>query len=146
MAREAAKQARRAWVPVVRPLATTADLVGGATFVLHEEATLALSTVDLPDAGDIVLVVGSRNSSNTNRLVDVALSHGRPAYRVDGADELVHDWFGPNQTVVVTARASAPESRVAECVEFLEQHFAAIVEERGTRQEHFEFPLPAEVR
>ena len=95
---------------------------------------------------DVVLVVGSRNSSNTNRLVDVAHHHGRPAYRVDGADELDHGWFGPDQTVVVTAGASAPEDRVVECVEFLERHFAATVEERGTRQENFEFPLPVEVR
>jgi 16S rRNA (uracil1498-N3)-methyltransferase len=54
--REAAKQARRSWVPVVEPLASTADI--RATFILHEAASLPLSTVELPSSGDIVLVVG----------------------------------------------------------------------------------------
>lgn len=57
-AREAAKQARRAWLPVVAPLAATGEVAGRAAFVLHEEAAARLSTVDLPGAGDIVLVVG----------------------------------------------------------------------------------------
>ena len=57
-AREAAKQARRTWVPVVEPLAATPKIAARATFVLHEEATLPLSTVELPAGGDIVLVVG----------------------------------------------------------------------------------------
>jgi 4-hydroxy-3-methylbut-2-enyl diphosphate reductase len=99
----------------------------------------------LPEA-DVVLVVGSRNSSNTNRLVDVARSHGRAAYRVDAADELERDWFNDAQTVVLTAGASAPEERVTQCIEFLERFFDAVVEERGTRREHVEFPLPLEVR
>jgi 4-hydroxy-3-methylbut-2-enyl diphosphate reductase len=104
------------------------------------------SLKDLLPEADVVLVVGSRNSSNTNRLVDVAQRHGTPAYRVDGADELDHGWFATHQTVVITAGASAPEERVAECVEFLERCFGADVEERGAWREHFEFPLPAEVR
>jgi 16S rRNA (uracil1498-N3)-methyltransferase len=57
-AREAAKQARRAWHPTVAPLASTAALAGRLHLVLHEEATVPLSTVELPTGGEIVLVVG----------------------------------------------------------------------------------------
>jgi 16S rRNA (uracil1498-N3)-methyltransferase len=57
-AREAAKQSRRAWLPVVAPAASTREAAARATFVLHEEATARLSTVDLPATGEIVLVVG----------------------------------------------------------------------------------------
>ena len=57
-AREAAKQARRAWYPLVAPLASTAALAGRVHLVLHEEATQALSTVELPAGVEIVLVVG----------------------------------------------------------------------------------------
>lgn len=57
-AREAAKQARRAWLPVVAPAASTREAATRATYVLHEEATARLSTVDLPVTGEIALVVG----------------------------------------------------------------------------------------
>ncbi len=57
-AREAAKQARRAWLPVVADVATTAAVAGRATLVLHEDATEPLSAVDLPASGEVVLVVG----------------------------------------------------------------------------------------
>ncbi|MEH1128091.1 16S rRNA (uracil(1498)-N(3))-methyltransferase [Micromonospora sp. CPCC 206061] len=57
-AREAAKQARRAWLPVVAPPASTREAATRATFVLHEEATARLSTIDLPATGEIALVVG----------------------------------------------------------------------------------------
>ncbi len=58
VAREAAKQARRAWLPVVSPPSSTGALAARVTFVLHEEATARLSTVELPAAPEIVLVVG----------------------------------------------------------------------------------------
>ncbi|MCW6008051.1 16S rRNA (uracil(1498)-N(3))-methyltransferase [Micromonospora sp. CPCC 205371] len=57
-AREAAKQSRRTWLPVVAPLASTREAAARATFVLHEEATARLSTIDLPATGEIGLVVG----------------------------------------------------------------------------------------
>lgn len=57
-AREAGKQARRAWLPVVAKAASTREVAGRATFVLHEEAKERLTTVDLPTAGEIALVVG----------------------------------------------------------------------------------------
>ncbi|OYV92687.1 MAG: 4-hydroxy-3-methylbut-2-enyl diphosphate reductase, partial [Planctomycetia bacterium 21-64-5] len=99
----------------------------------------------LPEA-DAVLVVGSRNSSNSNRLVEVAREFGRPAWLVDGAAELDADWFTGKQTLIVTAGASAPEDLVADCVRVLCEWFDATVEEHSLREEMVEFPLPIEVR
>jgi 16S rRNA (uracil1498-N3)-methyltransferase len=69
-AREAAKQSRRAWVPVVEPPASTKDLVGrvGGALVLHETATARLSTVELSLAGDVVLVVGPEGGITPDEL------------------------------------------------------------------------------
>jgi 4-hydroxy-3-methylbut-2-enyl diphosphate reductase len=99
----------------------------------------------LPRA-DAVLVVGSRNSSNSNRLAEVAREFGCPAWLVDGAAELEPQWFTGKQTVVVTAGASAPEDLVQECVAALCDWFGATVEEHSVREEQIEFPLPVEVR
>lgn len=69
-AREAAKQARRPWIPIIggSPDVPTSALVGRATFVLHEEATERLSTVDLPAAGEIVLVIGPEGGIDQREL------------------------------------------------------------------------------
>lgn len=69
-AREAAKQARRAWLPTVEPATTTRALVArdGTAFVLHEEADVRLSAVDLPTAGEIVLVVGPEGGITDEEL------------------------------------------------------------------------------
>ena len=95
---------------------------------------------------DAVLVVGSRNSSNSNRLVEVAREFGCPAWLVDGANEIDAEWFTGKQTIVVTAGASAPDNLVAECVRTLCEWFNATVEEHSLREELVEFPLPVEVR
>lgn len=95
---------------------------------------------------DAVLVVGSRNSSNSNRLVEVAREFGCPAWLVDGAAEIDAEWFSGKQTVVVTAGASAPDDLVADCVRVLGEWFGATVEEHSLREELVEFPLPVEVR
>ena len=95
---------------------------------------------------DAVLVVGSRNSSNSNRLVEIAREFGCSAWLVDDAAELNGDWFAGKETVVVTAGASAPEDLVSRCVETLCDWFGATVEEHALREEQVEFPLPLEVR
>lgn len=99
----------------------------------------------LPKA-EAVLVIGSRNSSNSSRLAEVAREGGRPAYLVDHAGEIDDAWFAGKQTVLVTAGASAPEALVVECVDRLRQQFDATVEEHTVREEDVEFPLPLEVR
>lgn len=107
----------------------------------RQEAVKAL----VPEA-DVVLVLGSQNSSNSLRLAEIARSHGLPAYLIDGVDEIDDDWFTPDQTVLITAGASAPESVVQQCITYLEERFHAEVENRTVREEHVSFPLPRELR
>ncbi len=95
---------------------------------------------------DLVLVVGSQNSSNSLRLAELARSHNKPAYLVDGVREIKLSWLRDDQTVLITAGASAPEDVVQEVVAFLQDRFGATVEFRTVREEHVNFPLPRELR
>ncbi|MBI1900662.1 MAG: 4-hydroxy-3-methylbut-2-enyl diphosphate reductase [Planctomycetia bacterium] len=95
---------------------------------------------------DAVLVLGSQNSSNSQRLAEIARESNIPAYLVDGAAEIDPSWFRGDETVLVTAGASAPEQVVEECLEFLRQRFGATVEPRSVREEDVHFPLPKEMR
>jgi 4-hydroxy-3-methylbut-2-enyl diphosphate reductase len=99
----------------------------------------------VPEA-DVVLVVGSRNSSNSLRLAELAAAHGKPAHLIDSRYEVRPEWFTGRETVLVTAGASAPEEVVEECVEFLRGRYGATVESRTVREEHVSFPLPRELR
>jgi 4-hydroxy-3-methylbut-2-enyl diphosphate reductase len=92
------------------------------------------------------LVLGSRNSSNSQRLAEIARAAGKLAYLIDGAHELRPEWFAGVRTVLVTAGASAPEDVVQECVEYLRRRFGAEVESRTVREEHVSFPLPKGLR
>lgn len=98
-----------------------------------------------PDA-DVLIVLGSQNSSNSRRLREIGEALGKPAHLVDGPHELRREWFRGDETVVVTAGASAPEVVVEDCVRWLVEQFGATVEERVVREEHVEFPLPKELR
>jgi 4-hydroxy-3-methylbut-2-enyl diphosphate reductase len=100
----------------------------------------------LSQEADVVLVLGSQNSSNSQRLKELALERGVRAYLIDSAADIQDDWFDGNETVVVTAGASAPESKVADCLEFLRRRFAATLETRTIREEEVHFPLPRELR
>ncbi len=95
---------------------------------------------------DIVIVLGSQNSSNSNRLADMAKLKGRRAHLIDRVSEMRESWFFPADTVLVTAGASAPEEHVQDCIAFLKDKFAATVENRVIREEHVKFPLPRELR
>ena len=95
---------------------------------------------------DIVIVLGSQNSSNSMRLADLAKMKGRRAHLIDRVEEMQESWFRPGDTVLVTAGASAPEEHVQDCVAFLRDRFAATVENRVIREEHVKFPLPRELR
>lgn len=101
---------------------------------------------DLVPEANVVLVLGSQNSSNSQRLAELARSAGRPAYLIDRVSELCDEWFRPMDTVLITAGASAPEDHVQDCVEYLCQKFGAKVESRVVREEHVSFPLPRELR
>jgi len=99
----------------------------------------------VPEA-DVVLVLGSRNSSNSMRLEEIARSCGKPAYLIDRVGEINDGWFKDSDTVLITAGASAPEEVVQECVDYLQRRYQATVESRTIREEHVSFPLPRELR
>jgi 4-hydroxy-3-methylbut-2-enyl diphosphate reductase len=101
---------------------------------------------DLALEADVVLVLGSQNSSNSMRLAEIARDSGKRAYLIDGVGEIAADWFTGDETVLVTAGASAPEEVVEECVAFLQNHYGATTESRTVREEHVSFPLPRELR
>ena len=95
---------------------------------------------------DVVLVVGSPNSSNSNRLRELAERMGTPAYLIDGAADLQRDWFVENARVGVTAGASAPEVLVQEVIAQLNQWGAQVAEELDGRKENVTFSMPKELR
>ncbi len=91
---------------------------------------------------DVVIVVGSPNSSNSNRLREVAANRGTPAYMVDRADQLQAAWIAGANRVGVTAGASAPEVLVREVIDRLRALGATRVVEQHGAPEHVVFPLP----
>jgi 4-hydroxy-3-methylbut-2-enyl diphosphate reductase len=91
---------------------------------------------------DAVIVVGSRNSSNSNRLREVAANRGVPAYMIDTADDLRPEWLEGRARIGVTAGASAPELLVREVVARLRALGAHSVEELSGVVERVVFPLP----
>jgi 4-hydroxy-3-methylbut-2-enyl diphosphate reductase len=102
---------------------------------------------EISQACDVMLVVGSANSSNTVRLVDVALEAGaRAAYRVDFAAEIDEAWLTDAQTVGLTSGASVPEILVNGVLTWLAERGYNDVEEVETIEEHLIFALPPELR
>ncbi len=95
---------------------------------------------------NVVLVLGSQNSSNSQRLAELARTSGKTAYLIDRVSELKDEWFASEDAVLVTAGASAPEEHVQDCIEYLRTKFGATVETRTVREEDVSFPLPRELR
>src|SRR6202140_4747278 len=95
---------------------------------------------------DVLLVVGSRSSSNSNRLRELADRAGIPGYLVDGADDLQREWLDGKSTVGVTAGASAPEVRVQQVVERLRNWGAELPAELTGCEEQVVFGLPRALR
>ena len=91
---------------------------------------------------DVVIVVGSPNSSNSNRLREVAANRGVPAYMIDRADQLCTEWVAGKRRVGVTAGASAPEVLVKDVVARLKELGALAVTELSGIVENVTFPLP----
>ena len=107
----------------------------------RQEAVKELSAI-----ANVVLVLGSQNSSNSNRLADLGRQRGKAAYLIDTFRDIRDDWLRPSDTVLVTAGASAPEENVQEVIEYLKRRFDATVDSRIVREEHVNFPLPRELR
>ena len=96
----------------------------------------------LSQQADVVIVVGSPTSSNSNRLAELARRLGVPAHMVDNADELQAEWFAGATTVGVTAGASAPEVLVNDVVARIKAYGAVSVRTMDGVQETLKFPLP----
>jgi len=95
---------------------------------------------------DLLLVIGSANSSNSRRLVELAESGGVPAHLVEDETAIRRRWLEDVRTVGVTAGASTPERLVARVVAWLRERFDPVVEERGDPLERIEFNLPVALR
>ncbi len=100
----------------------------------------------LAASADIVVVLGSQNSSNSQRLRELGSETGKPAYLIDGPQDIDPNWFSGAETVLITAGASAPESVVQETIAWLSDRFGATMEEKIIRQEEVHFPLPKALR
>jgi 4-hydroxy-3-methylbut-2-en-1-yl diphosphate reductase len=97
-------------------------------------------------AADLLLVVGSRNSSNSKRLVEVSQGAGVPAYLIDDHREVKPEWLAPVSSVAVTAGASAPEHLVQDLIDTLRVRYGfADLEEVTLKDEDVRFSLPSEL-
>jgi 4-hydroxy-3-methylbut-2-enyl diphosphate reductase len=95
---------------------------------------------------DLVLVIGSRNSSNSNRLVEVARDHGADSYLIDNEAQVEEAWLEGKRVVGITSGASAPEELVQRLVEFFRARGTRHVSEFEVVQEDVRFMLPKEIR
>ena len=104
------------------------------------------AVVDLADEVDVLLVVGTENSSNSNRLREVGEQHGVRSYLIPGPSDINPQWFSPNSVVGVTAGASAPEILVNGVLDRLRELGAKSVVEMEAADERITFPLPKSLR
>src|SRR6185295_19681650 len=95
---------------------------------------------------DLVLVIGSTNSSNSNRLVEVAREHGAESHLIDNHRQVQEEWLDGVETVGITSGASAPEELVEQLVTFFRERGADEVSELRTVEEDVRFMLPKEIR
>jgi 4-hydroxy-3-methylbut-2-en-1-yl diphosphate reductase len=100
----------------------------------------------LAHEADAVIVLGSQNSSNSQRLRELAAERSIPSFLIDGPQDLLEQNFTPEMTVLITAGASAPESVVQCTLAWLDEKFGITVEARTIREEQVYFPLPKELR
>jgi 4-hydroxy-3-methylbut-2-en-1-yl diphosphate reductase len=101
---------------------------------------------ELCETADLLLVVGGRNSSNSNRLREIGVEQGLPSYLIADGRELDPAWLAGVQTVALTAGASAPEELVLDVIEALRRHGDVEVEQMAGVHEDIEFRLPLELR
>src|SRR3989338_188329 len=105
-----------------------------------------LAIKDLADKVDMILVIGSQNSSNSKRLTEVSISHGAKSYLVDDIYEMNPEWLKDVTVLAITAGASAPEYLVEQSVDFFKKHGVSDIEEYTHITEEVHFAIPEELR
>jgi 4-hydroxy-3-methylbut-2-en-1-yl diphosphate reductase len=105
-----------------------------------------IAVKQLARESDLVLVIGSTNSSNSNRLVEVAREHGAASHLIDNHTQVQEEWLEGVETVGITSGASAPEELVERLVEFFRERGTEDVSELRTVDEDVRFMLPKEIR
>jgi 4-hydroxy-3-methylbut-2-enyl diphosphate reductase len=95
---------------------------------------------------DLVLVIGSRNSSNSNRLVEVARDHGAESYLIDNETQVEEEWLEGKRVVGITSGASAPENLVQRLVQFFRDRGVTDISDFHVKEEDVRFMLPKQIR
>lgn len=135
--REVIEALRRRFPDIVGP--DTSDICYATQ---HRQAAVR----ELAERVDLILVVGARNSSNSNRLREIGLEHGIPSYLIDDADALDPTWLRGKATVGLTAGASAPEALIEGVIAALRRLGPVELETMAGVEENIEFRLPAALR
>jgi 4-hydroxy-3-methylbut-2-enyl diphosphate reductase len=123
------------------------DIVGPETTdICYATQNRQTAVRELAKVADVILVVGAKNSSNSNRLVEIGREVGVPSYLIADGSELDPEWVRGAQSVGLTAGASAPESLVEHVIGALAKIAPVEVSTMDGKKEHIEFRLPAELR
>ena len=124
-----------------------ADIVGPDTSdICYATQHRQTAVRDMCKMADVILVVGAKNSSNSNRLCEIGLEQGIPSYLIDDASFLDPAWVEGKMAIGLTAGASAPEELIQEVIEALRKLGPVVVEPMDGVEENIEFRLPAELR
>jgi len=122
------------------------DIVGPETTdICYATQNRQTAVRELSKLVDVILVVGAKNSSNSNRLREIGHEVGTPCYLIADGSEVEPDWFNGAETVGITAGASAPEVLVEDVIDALRRLGPVEVSELTGRQETIEFRLPPEL-
>jgi 4-hydroxy-3-methylbut-2-enyl diphosphate reductase len=113
--------------------------------ICYATSNRQMAVKELALRSDVVLVIGSKNSSNSNRLREVAERSGCNAYLIDGAEDIDPAWFQPDTSIGITAGASAPEILVERVTIWLEEHGFTVVETLSVIEENVTFGQPKEL-
>jgi 4-hydroxy-3-methylbut-2-enyl diphosphate reductase len=123
------------------------DIVGPETSdICYATQNRQTSVRELAKVADVILVVGAKNSSNSNRLREIGIEEGVPSYLIADGSELDPGWVRGKAVVGLTAGASAPESLVQHVIDALGEIEPVNVEQMDGKKEHIEFRLPVELR
>jgi 4-hydroxy-3-methylbut-2-enyl diphosphate reductase len=124
------------------------DIVGPETTdICYATQNRQQAVRELCQVADVILVVGAKNSSNSNRLREIGTEEGKPSYLINDGDELDPEWVKGYGTIGLTAGASAPQKLVEHVIDALRAINPDIsVEQMDGKKEHIEFRLPPELR